>query len=180
MRNALVAVVIVTAALLGGCGGAPTMAKGTPERPCVARVVDVDTIRVHFGGDREEAVRLIGIDTPETHGQGGLRECFGAEATEHTKRLLPDGTAVRLERDAELRDRYDRLLAYVYRESDDLFVNLALVRDGFAATATFPPNVAHRDEFAAAAAEARENDLGLWSRCGGADTALDSLVDLPP
>jgi micrococcal nuclease len=68
-------------------------------------------------------------------------------------------------RDVEARDRYDRLLAYVYRASDGLFVNLAMVTDGYADQYTFPPNVAHVDEFRTAASTAREAGTGLWSAC---------------
>jgi micrococcal nuclease len=72
---------------------------------------------------------------------------------------------VRLVRDIEPRDRYDRLLAYVYRQPDDLFVNLAMARDGYAAQATFPPNIAHVDDFSRAVNEARDAGRGLWSAC---------------
>ena len=137
----------------------------------VTRVVDGDTIRVTLGGT-EEPVRLIGIDTPETHGRGGLRECFGSEASRRLADLLPAGTTVRLVRDVEARDRYDRLLAYVYRASDDLFVNLAMAREGYATTLTYPPNVTHADEFVAAVRGAREAGRGLWGRCGGPDVAI--------
>jgi micrococcal nuclease len=65
----------------------------------------------------------------------------------------------------EERDRYGRLLAYVYRARDDLFVNLALVREGYAMALTVPPNVAHTDELVAAARAAREQGRGLWGRC---------------
>ncbi len=139
----------------------------------VDEVVDGDTIRVRLPGRRDtESVRLIGIDTPETLGPGGLRECFGKEASARTKELVPPGTEVRLVRDAEARDRYGRLLAYVYRQRDDLFVNLALAEDGYAAPLSIPPNVAHRDAFVDAAAEAREAGRGLWGRCGGPDEPL--------
>ena len=74
-------------------------------------------------------------------------ECFGAEASHHLAELLPPGTAVRLERDVEARDRYDRLLAYVYRADDGLFVNLAQVAGGFAEPLAYPPNIAHRADF---------------------------------
>lgn len=137
----------------------------------VTRVVDGDTIRVRIQGT-EEPVRLIGIDTPETNGQGGLRECFGAEATDRMEALLPAGTPVRLVRDVEARDRYDRLLAYVYRASDGLFVNLAMADEGYATTLTYPPNVAHADEFAAAVVTARKGQRGLWQACGSADVRL--------
>ena len=142
-------------------------------------MTDGDTIRVRIQGV-EERVRLIGIDTPETHGRGGLRECFGQEATRHMAELLPPGTPIRLVRDVEARDRYGRLLAYVYRERDDLFVNLALARDGYAAAYTFPPNVAHAEEFKDAAAEAREAGRGLWDACGGPDTALTTEATVDP
>jgi micrococcal nuclease len=75
---------------------------------------------------------------------------------------------VRLTLGAEPRDRYGRLLAYVVRETDDLFVNAALVRDGFARTLTIPPNVRFAERFAALAAQARRAGRGLWSACGSA------------
>ena len=68
--------------------------------------------------------------------------------------------------DREERDRYGRLLAYVYRESDGLFVNAALVQGGYARTLTIAPNTAHEAEFASLAAQARTAGRGLWSRCG--------------
>jgi micrococcal nuclease len=99
-------------------------------------------------------------------------ECYGKEAKARTAELLPAGTEVRLERDVEARDRYGRLLAYVYRASDGLFVNLAMARDGYAVPLTIAPNVAHADEFVAAAGDARRADRGLWAACGGADTPI--------
>ncbi|MDQ3107989.1 MAG: thermonuclease family protein [Actinomycetota bacterium] len=176
-----IALALMTATACGRSGA--TNEAGDADRPAAAtgragiavveKVVDGDTVRVRLPGRRDsESVRLIGIDTPETHGPGGLRECFGQEASARTTALLPVGTEVRLVRDAEARDRYGRLLAYVYRTSDDLFVNLALAREGFAASLTIPPNVAHRDQFVEAAAEARTRDRGLWGRCGDADKPL--------
>ncbi len=138
----------------------------------VAKHVDGDTIRVQIGGS-EERVRLIGIDTPETHGRNGLVECFGKQASEHLATLLPVGTAVRLVRDVEPRDRYERLLAYVYRADDQLFVNLAMARDGYADVLTYPPNVAHSTDFVAAVADARRNERGLWQACGSADVPVE-------
>lgn len=144
---------------------APTSASGaTSGATTVDRVVDGDTIIVQVSG-RKERVRLIGIDTPESVKPNTPVQCFALEASARTKSLLPKGTAVRLVRDVDLRDRYGRLLAYVYRQPDDLFVNLSLVRDGFASAYTFPPNVAHTDEFVAAAADARSAGRGLWSHC---------------
>jgi micrococcal nuclease len=142
----------------------------------VVRVVDGDTIVVRLGGV-DERVRLIGIDTPESVDPRTPVECFGKEASDHTTRLLPAGTAVRLVRDVEARDRYDRLLAYVYRVDDGEFVNLALAEDGYADVATYPPNVAHVEEFIAAVARARAEGRGLWSACGGPDAPS---LPLPP
>ncbi len=130
----------------------------------IERVVDGDTVVVDIDG-RRETVRLIGIDTPETVKPDSPVECFGPEASAATKALLPEGTPIRLERDVEARDDYDRLLAYVYRATDGTFVNLELVRTGYATLLTFPPNVAHVDEFVDAAKSARTAALGLWTGC---------------
>jgi micrococcal nuclease len=129
----------------------------------VQRVVDGDTIRV----GPHERVRLIGIDTPESVKPGSPVECFGKEASRHLESLLPRGTVVRLAGDVEQRDRYGRLLAYVYRASDGLFVNAAMVSDGFAQPLTVPPNVAHAAEFVDLARAAREAGRGLWAACAG-------------
>ncbi len=133
----------------------------------VERVVDGDTIVVEVDG-RRETVRLIGIDTPETVKPDAPVECFGPEASAATGALLPPGTPIRLERDVEARDDYDRLLAYVYRAADALFVNLELVRTGHAVLLTFPPNVARVDEFVDASRDANTAARGLWSACADA------------
>jgi micrococcal nuclease len=107
-------------------------------------------------------VRLIGIDTPESVKPGTPVECFAREAAAAMKRLV-EGRRVRLERDVEERDRYGRLLAYVYRGR--LFVNAEMVRRGYAAVATFPPNVRHVETFVRLQREARAERRGLWSHC---------------
>jgi len=162
---ALAAVLIV----LAGCGRSSA---GPNDEGRVTKITDGDTLRVQLNAGVEEKVRLIGIDTPEVHGAGGLRECFGKEASARLATLVPVGTVVRLVIDAEPRDRYGRLLAYVYRVSDDLFVNLDMARSGHAAPLTIAPNVAFADEFVEAAADAREADRGLWSVCGGPDVEI--------
>jgi micrococcal nuclease len=78
---------------------------------------------------------------------------------------LPAGTTVRVTRDVEGRDRFDRLLVYVVRARDGLFVNLSLIEDGYARTLSIAPNDAHRSELAAAAARARAAGRGLWGQC---------------
>lgn len=169
---------LLAAAVLAAVAGCRQLGPASPGATAddagaatLARVVDGDTIRVRIEG-AEERVRLIGIDTPETHGPNGLRECFGAEASDRMEALLPEGTAVRLVRDVEARDRYGRLLAYVYRTHDGLFINLAMAKEGYATTLTYPPNVAHADEFVAAVRTARQSQRGLWRRCGSADVPL--------
>lgn len=137
----------------------------------VVSVTDGDTIDVELAGE-EESIRLLGIDTPETHHPTKPVECFGAEASAQTAALLPPGTEVRLVRDVEARDRYGRLLAYVYRADDGLFVNRALVTDGFATTLDIAPNDAHAAELARLVSEARAEGRGLWGACGGPDVPV--------
>ena len=110
----------------------------------VVRIVDGDTIRVQFGDGREEPVRYIGIDTPERG-----EECF-QQASDANARLV-EGARVRLERDVSERDRYDRLLAYVYREEDGVLVNEELVRQGYAVAKEYPPDTRLARRLAAAA-----------------------------
>jgi micrococcal nuclease len=143
-------------------GDDPGASASQPAR--VVRVVDGDTIVVARGGG-EERVRYIGVDTPETVKPRTPVQCFGKKASAFNHRLL-DGRSVRLVADAEQRDRYGRLLAYVYRADDGLFVNAELVRRGYATTLTIAPNVRHAERFRALAAEARRAGRGLWSACG--------------
>jgi micrococcal nuclease len=130
----------------------------------VARVVDGDTIVALIDG-AEERVRFIGIDTPESVKQNSPVECFGKEASEHLSEYLPEGSPLVLVKDEELRDRYDRLLAYVYRASDSLFVNLQMAADGYALPAAYPPNVTHTRDFEAASRDAKAEGRGLWAEC---------------
>jgi micrococcal nuclease len=162
MRRILL--LLLVTALAASCGGGGDASGADPAVGEVSKITDGDTIHVAIGGG-DETVRLIGIDTPESVDPRSPVECFGKEASAHLAELIPVGTEVRLVRDVEARDRYDRLLAYVYRARDDLFVNLQQARDGYADVATFPPNVAHVDDFTAAVAEARDAGRGLWGAC---------------
>jgi micrococcal nuclease len=132
-------------------------------RAQVLRVVDGDTIRVRLDG-RTERVRYIGIDTPESVKPGTAVQCFAKRASAANAALVA-GRNVRLVADVEQRDRYGRLLAYVYREPDGAFVNARLVRDGYARTLTIAPNVAHARELADLARAARRAHRGLWNAC---------------
>ena len=138
----------------------------------VERVVDGDTISVMIG-DRLESVRLIGIDTPESVAPTRPVQCFGREASLHLEAMLPAGTEITLVRDVEARDAYDRLLGYVVRSGDGLFVNLELVAAGYAAVLNYPPNDYYADVLARAEADAVAAGRGLWSACGGPDVPLD-------
>src|SRR2546423_2568759 len=133
-------------------------------RAQVVRVVDGDTIRVRLAG-RTERVRYIGVDTPESVKPGTPVQCYAKRAAAANAALVA-GRSVRLVGDVEQRDRYGRLLAYVYREPDGAFVNAQLVRDGYARTLTIAPNVAHANQFAQLARTARQGGRGLWSACG--------------
>ncbi len=168
----IVAVAVLITAWSGALDsdGAPSADAGVGT---VVRVIDGDTVDVAVAGD-EERVRLIGVDTPESVAPERPVQCFGAEASDRTKELLPVGTAVRLERDEVSRDRYGRLLAYIYRVDDGLLVNLDLIEGGFADAVTYGDNEALYDTFVAAEAAARSGGVGLWSACGGPD------VDIAP
>jgi micrococcal nuclease len=126
----------------------------------VVRVIDGDTIQVCcIFGDREK-VRYIGINTPETkHPTKGV-EHYGKEASEANRKLV-DGKPVSLEFDVEQRDRYGRLLAYVFLK-DGIFVNAWLVENGYAQVMTVPANVKYQDLFLKLQREAREAGRGLW------------------
>jgi micrococcal nuclease len=171
-RRARFAFLLMAALFVTGCARSaatfPPLAEGPvavglPDGVDIAveRVVDGDTIVVT--GRRN--VRLIGVDAPETKDPNRPVGCYGKEASGFLASLVPEGTAVRLVGDVEQEDRYGRLLAYVYRRSDGLFVNAELVRAGYADVLTIPPNVAHADEFVALAAQARLTSQGLWAAC---------------
>lgn len=137
---------------------------GTGTVATVAQVVDGDTLRVEVAGAIED-VRLLGIDTPETVHPSKPVQCWGPEASARTHELLPEGTEVLLQRDAEARDRYGRLLVYAWRRTDHLFVNRALVAEGQARTLAIAPNTAHQATLAAAEHDARTREAGLWGAC---------------
>jgi micrococcal nuclease len=158
------AVVLITAA--SACTSASARspaASGSSEgtHVPVTKVTDGDTIHVTFQG-QDERVRLIGIDTPEVPWYGGQGDCFGVEAALFARRRL-SGRSIRLAFDVDRRDRYGRLLAYVYL-GDQLF-NLTLVRLGYARADPVPPDIRRAPEFARAEAQARMAGRGLWSAC---------------
>ena len=126
----------------------------------VKRVVDGDTLKISPAIDGIDEVRLIGVDTPETKEPGCEVQPYGPEASEFATREL-QSEEVDLEFDEERRDRYDRLLAYVYK-GDEMF-NEDLLEGGYAQVATFLPNDKYVDRFEAAQAEAKAVPLGIWA-----------------
>jgi len=133
------------------------------------RAVDGDTIDVVVAGARER-VRLIGIDTPETHHPRDGVECIGPEAAARTAALAPPGAVLRIARDAEPRDAYGRLLAYAWIDADgdgrpETLLNALLVREGLALPMRIEPNIARADELAAAARAAHAASRGVWDAC---------------
>ncbi len=167
VRHALALVAVVC---LGACADPTTRAAvsrsaaASQSNATVVRVVDGDTIVADISG-RSEKIRMIGFNTPESVDPRKPVECFGKEASARMKELLAPHTPIRLERDAESRDKYGRLLAYVYRSADGMFVNVQMVVDGFAHVLTIAPNNTYADRFRAAESEARAAGRGLWSAC---------------
>jgi micrococcal nuclease len=157
---AALAVVAGRSLVPGLAGGAGAV----PQDATVVRVVDGDTIVARLADGRFERVRYIGMDTPEDVKPGVPVQCFSLRAAA-ANRALVAGRGVRLVPGAEPRDRYGRLLAYVYRRADGLFVNAELVRRGFARTLTIPPNTRYAGRFAALADAARRAGRGLWGAC---------------
>lgn len=179
LRFHTLAILAAAAWLCAGCvgyatsGPAPDADAPQVKQGRVVRVVDGDTAHIVIDGVKEK-VRFIGIDTPESTRE---REPYGAEASAYAKQLLNDRT-VWIETDAELRDRYGRLLAYVWLERPESGAeaevrakqyNARAIADGYAQIYTFPPNVRYAEVYLDLQREAREANRGLWAVPGAAD-----------
>ncbi len=138
----------------------------------VIGVVDGDTVDVRFDDGSTERLRLIGIDTPEVVDPRTIVQCFGREASAHAHELL-DGQSVEIETDPSQgsRDRYGRLLAYIWLPDGRNFGEV-MIGDGYAHEYTFRRPYAYRDDFRAAQFAALSQQLGLWSpeTCAGNTT----------
>ena len=159
-RAALVC--LLAAASGSALGACSTVTAAARYSALVTRTVDGDTIVVQYSDGRTDKVRLLGVDTPETHKPGVPVQCFGPEAERFTRAQLR-GKTVTLELDRETRDKYRRLLAYVYldgRRFDD-----ELLRLGFGRLLVIAPNGVHARAMAAAELDARNARRGLWGRC---------------
>lgn len=174
-----------TLTLLPTALAAPTTPAAAPttvrDQVAVVEVIDGDTIKVRFGHGVVDTVRYIGIDTPETKDPRTIVECFGREAAAKNAELV-GGRAVELERDISERDRYRRLLRYVWVKGDDgatRMVNQELVAGGFAAASSYPPDVKHQDLFQQAERLARAEKRGLWGTCSGPHAPLPTATPAP-
>jgi micrococcal nuclease len=128
----------------------------------VVKVVDGDTVDVDIDG-KTERIRIIGINTPETVDPRKLVECFGKEASARAKQLL-DGKSVRLEADPSQgeRDKYDRLLRFVFLEDGTDFGN-TMIKDGYAHEYTYDSPYKYQSEYRAAQRDAESGKRGLWA-----------------
>jgi len=140
----------------------------------VISVVDGDTIKIDMN-DTQETLRLIGIDTPETVDPRKPVQCFGIEASNKAKELL-SGKKIRIEKDVSQgdRDKYNRLLVYIYRE-DGLFYNKYIIEEGYAQEYTYNIPYKYQTEFKQAETEARALKKGLWAD----DACLESQTEFP-
>ncbi len=139
----------------------------------VIKIIDGDTLWVYYGIQREK-IRLIGIDTPESKDNTKAKRdaertgqdiktitAMGKRATEYVESLVKSGDLITIEFDVEQRDRYSRLLGYVYL-SNGKMLNEEIIKAGYANVMTIPPNVKYQDKFLKAYKEAREKKKGLW------------------
>lgn len=126
----------------------------------VNRIVDGDTFRALYQGE-EYKVRLLCIDTPESVKENVQEQPYGKKAAERLKELI-DGKKVQMVFENEVRDRYERLLAYILLE-DGVCVNALMVSEGYARVNTVKPNTVHRDYFIGLMEEAIGEEKGLWS-----------------
>jgi micrococcal nuclease len=160
-RSRAVVVAILAAASLGGWWLGRNASGSTTHAAVVVKVVDGDTIDVRIGS-RTDTVRLLGVDTPETHHPTKPVQCFGPEAAAYTTSRLT-GQTVTLEDDVEPRDVYDRRLSYVYIDGHRF--NDELLSLGYARLLVIPPNGAHARTMLAEELAAKRAGRGLWGAC---------------
>ena len=161
-RTVVVVAVLTAASVLGWWFGEQRRAVNQEYR--VVQVLDGDTIIVRRGSYRD-TIRLLGVDTPETHHPTKPVQCYGPEASAYTARRL-FGQLVRLEDDVERHDIYGRRLAYVYLHGANFEEDL--LRKGYARLLVIEPNHAHAREMLDEELDARARGVGLWGACGDA------------
>ena len=166
-RSRAVVVVILAAVLVGSSAvgrwlGEQRRAADALNSAIVVEVVDGDTVTVRSADGATDTVRLLGVDTPETHHPERGVECFGPEASAYTRERL-EGEWVELEDDVEGRDRYGRRLAYV--SVGGRRFNDELLRRGYARLLVIAPNREHARALLRAELDAKSAQRGLWGAC---------------
>ncbi len=161
VRTRAVVVAILAAASLGGWWLGRTDRGSAFQTAYVTRAVDGDTVDVQIG-NQADIIRLLGIDTPETHHPTKPVQCYGPEAAAYTKAHL-EGRTIQLENDVELRDLYGRRLAYIYVDGHRF--NDVLLEQGYARLLVIPPNGSHARTMLAEELAAKRAGKGLWGAC---------------
>lgn len=134
----------------------------------VVRVVDGDTVELsNFCNNK---IRLLYVDTPETVKPNTPVQCYGKEASDHTKKALKEGEKITVEFDKEVTDRYGRALGIVYKEGSDInnfleSYNYSLVKEGYAKAKFYSPNIAYKKDLIAIETIAKDANRGLWKEC---------------
>ncbi|WP_117161638.1 thermonuclease family protein [Paraliobacillus sp. X-1268] len=160
---------LIILTLLTGCGlqtdlNRETQTDSDLPSATVDRVVDGDTVHIILDGE-EESVRLLLVDTPETKHPNLPVQPYGEQASKFAKEKLTEGTQIQLEYDGPKRDKYDRLLAYIWIDGE-LF-NEMLLEEGFARYAyEYDPPYTHSDQLKEAETKAKAADLNIWSEDG--------------
>lgn len=129
----------------------------------VTKVIDGDTIQIEGG----QTLRYIGIDTPETVDPRKPVQCFGNEASRENSKIV-EGQVVFLEKDVSETDKYGRLLRYVYislSTGEMLMVNEYLVKEGYAVSSSYPPDIKYQERLRVAEESAKSQGKGLWGIC---------------
>lgn len=145
----------------------------TRDSSTVTKTIDGDTLKINYKGN-DESVRLVGVDTPESKANKKAKKdaertrrdvsnitAMGKTAADFTRSLVKPGDVVRVEFDVRVRDKYGRLLAYIYLP-DGKMLNEEIVKAGYATIMTYPPNVKYQERFLQAYKEARDGKRGLW------------------
>ena len=149
--------------LLGGDGSSPDRSLQLSSAGRVVRVIDGDTVRVRLK-NRTTTVRYIGVDTPETVKPGEPVQCFGKRASAYNRELVA-GKRVRLRYGPERRDRYGRLLAYVFVGGGSRSVSADLIAGGYGRVLVIAPNTQHERPYRRLERIARRHERGLWRSC---------------
>jgi micrococcal nuclease len=161
VRTRAVVVAILAAASLGGWWLGRADRGSAFQTAVVTRAVDGDTVDVQIG-NHTDIIRLLGVDTPETHHPTKPVQCYGPEAAAYTKAHL-EGRTIQLEDDVEPRDVYGRRLSYIYLHGHRF--NDVLLKKGYARLLVIPPNGSHARTMLAEELAAKRAGKGLWGAC---------------